>query len=85
MARVEFEDREIKTLEAERAERVLHDYRYDLRAESTSKTLGVEEANGVAGAPVLSKRMQPCRAENCPPASTTHATVPASPSFSSQA
>ena len=60
---VELEDGEIKTLEAERAERVLHHYRCDLRAESTSKTVGVEEANGVAGAPVLPKRMEPCRAE----------------------
>ena len=60
---VELEDREIKTLEAERAERVLHHQSCDLGAESTSKTLGVEEAKGVAGAHVLPKRMQPCRAE----------------------
>ena len=60
---VELEDREIKTLEAERAERVLHHYRCDLRAESTSKTVGVEEANGVAGARVLPKTngALPCR------------------------
>lgn len=82
---VELQDREIKTLEAERAERVLHHYRCDLRAKSTSEALGDEEANGVAGAPVLPKRMHRAVPRNCPSASTTHSTVPASPSFSSQA
>ena len=60
---VELEDREIKTLETERAERVLHHQSCDLSAKSTSETLGVEEANGVTGTPVLPKRMQPCGAE----------------------
>jgi hypothetical protein len=60
---VELEDREIKALEAERAEGVVHHHRCDLGAESTSETLGIEEANGVAGAPVSPKRMEPCRAE----------------------
>jgi hypothetical protein len=41
---VELEDREIKALEAERTERVLHHHRGDLGAESTSETIGIEEA-----------------------------------------
>ena len=52
---VELEDPEIKTLEAEGAERVPHHQHCDLGAKSTSETLGVEEANGVTGAPILPK------------------------------